>query len=88
MDNNIYWQRSPKGGYEFSKEFYDLSLKKKYEMVQELGELDYFTNDRLVRAILQHSSPIMKRHAPVLGERRQSRTSRLADEAEATDGTV
>ena len=80
--DNMYWIKSRKGGYEFTKAFYELGLHAKYQVVEPiLCTLDALTYDRLVRAFLQHSNPDTKKEYPCQGERKLSTRAKLADEA-------
>jgi hypothetical protein len=69
-------------GYEFTKQFYDLGLYDKYNLLEPvLPELDKKTFERAVDAILQHSSLESRKLYPCLFIRKLSRTAKMADEA-------
>jgi hypothetical protein len=74
-------------GYVLTKEFYELSLANKYEVVRQLEEdgriEDKWLYDKIVKAILQHSDNITRRDYPVRGERRARNVTREADMQEA-----
>ncbi len=82
--DSIYWAPAKRGrGVDFTKEFYQLSLSKKYEVIAPIAEsLDSASHDRLVRAILQHSTSKSRKICPVLGERKLSPIARTADKEE------
>jgi hypothetical protein len=83
METNIYWKTTPKGGLEFLQAFYELSYKKKCQLVEPfLESFDAVTMDRLVRALLQHSPLRSKKMAPVMWERKLSPIAKRADEEE------
>ena len=68
----------------FTKDFYDLPLHKKYECISSLEPrhlLDYVTLERLILAVLQHSTKRMKEECPVKSVRKLSLQAKLADEA-------
>ena len=73
-------------GATLTTEFYDLSLYRKYMVIEVLeasGQLeDAKLYDRLVLAVLQHSSNEMKRERPVKRERKQRPRSKVADQIE------
>lgn len=81
-----YVVRSDKG-YVCTEKFYDLSLAGKYEIVRLLEEVglfkDYKLYERVVKGIIQHSSPELKRTYNVKGERKQRPPAKRADELEA-----
>jgi hypothetical protein len=74
-------------GATLTTEFYNLSLYRKYGVIEYLestGQLDdHKLYDRLVLACLQHSSADLKRDYPVMRERKQRPKSKAADQIEA-----
>jgi hypothetical protein len=81
-----YVVRSEKG-LVLTQDFYNLSLANKYEVVRLCEESGLLTQpkiyDRLIKAILQHSSPEMRRDFPVKGERKPRKEAQAADYLEA-----
>lgn len=77
---NILFHPSRKGGFEFTRAFYDLALPIKYKIITPLLEsIDGATYERLVKAILQHSPASSKKAYPVMRERKQSKAAKEAD---------
>jgi|SRR5579884_1160817 len=78
-----------------TKEFFDLSLKKKWEVwaiLYENGILHdvYNTSEKsldnkIILAILQHSRPKLKQNFPVKGDREISKVAKEADRVESVE---
>lgn len=79
----------------FTKEFFDLSLKQKWEVWKTLYDNGIFHNqyntseksleNRIILAILQHSKPKTKTNYPIKGDREISRIAKEADRLEEID---
>ncbi len=74
-------------GWALTTAFYNLSLADKYQIVYLLEENGLIHNyklyERVVKAILQHSSPEIKSERSVKGERKQRPEANRADMLEA-----
>lgn len=84
MDKTEYWTISSSYVIEFTKAFYDLGLVEKYGMLKDLPDTvinNITSHERIVQAILQHSSPITKKLYPCKRERKLSKIARERDEA-------
>lgn len=89
VDISIYIINSERG-LSLSQDFYNLGLRKKYEVVDEfisMGLLeDYKFYDKIVKALLQHSSNELKKNYPVRGVRKIRKEAKLADEVDLISG--
>ena len=84
MDRTEYWTIGENHAIEFTKRFYDLGLSRKYALLGELPEIVLAhptSHERIVQAILQHSSPDTKKAYPCKRERKLSKIAREQDEA-------
>ena len=83
MTNSIYWNINGWNTIEFTKDFYDLGIQKKYEMIATLPDAvvnNQTSHERIVQALLQHSPPQSKKMYPCQRERKLSKIAREADE--------
>lgn len=87
-DLTLYIATTEKGNA-LTRDFYNLSLSKKYEVVNTMIELgilfeDMKLYDKIIKGILQHSETDIATEYPIKGQRKQSPIAKQADQLELT----
>lgn len=90
MDSIEIYIISTDRGLSLTKEFYDLGLKQKYEVISVFIEMGLLTDskfyDKVIKSVLQHSSKELKKEYPIRGDRKIRKAAQEADLMEQLHG--